>query len=134
MSTVLASLSTGKVYPLGAVVNRLVPMTTRGARLRAYLGLRLGNQPGWLASLVARSGIKRGTIGKWTNPKYDGYPELASLASLADALGVRLSELVAAIEGEPPPATLDDETRALVRAEVEAALVERLGPRRASRE
>jgi transcriptional regulator with XRE-family HTH domain len=118
MTTLAALVSTQKVYPRGAPVNRLVPMTTRGARLRAFLGTRLGNQPGWLTALVEESGLKRGTIGKWANPKYDGYPELASLAQLAKALGVRLSELVAVIEGEPPPQTVDQETQALIRAVV----------------
>lgn len=103
-------------------------MTTRGERLRSYLMDRTGGRHGWQADLVRRSGVKRQTITKWTTPTFDGYPDLETLSVVAAALGVRTWEVVAALDGDAD-ATLDEQTRELVRSEVEAAVSARLGPR-----
>lgn len=103
-------------------------MTTRGERLRGYLLSKTGGRPSWQKQLVAKSGVKRQTISKYTKPEWDGYPELGTLAQIAEGLEVSLSEIVAAMEGEPM-VRLDARTTALIRQAVEQALDERLGPR-----
>jgi transcriptional regulator with XRE-family HTH domain len=75
-------------------------MTTRGERLAAYLAKLTGGRRGWQTKLVKESGVKRQTITKWTHPKFDRYPDLETLATLATALGVRPYELVAAMDGD----------------------------------
>lgn len=105
-------------------------MTTRGERMTEFLFKRTGGKRGWQTDLVARSGVKRQTITKWTNPKYDGWPDLATLAQLAPALGVKVWEIVAALDGAGPVVELTDETRAMFRGWMEEVLDERLGPPR----
>lgn len=95
-------------------------MSTRGERLGLYLRQRTGGRRGWQADLVARSGVKRQTISKWTHPAYDGYPELEHLAAVAAALGIRPWELVAVLDGDEPTVP-DERVRKLVRQELEAA-------------
>lgn len=107
-------------------------MTTRGERLRSYLLAQTGGGVGWQAALVAKAGVKRQTISKWTNARFDGYPDLETLSAVAGALGVRLSEVIAVLEDEPA-AVIDERTREALRQEIEAALDERLGPRREAR-
>jgi hypothetical protein len=46
-------------------------MTTRGERLAEYLRIKTGGRRGWQSRLVAKSGVKRQTISKWTNPTFD---------------------------------------------------------------
>lgn len=77
-------------------------MTTRGERLRSYLLLKTGGVPGWQAALVEKSGVKRQTISKWTNPKFDRYPDLETLAAIAEALEVGTYEIIAAMDGRGP--------------------------------
>lgn len=107
-------------------------MTTRGERLRSYVLAKTGGKPGWQKALVVASGVKRQTITKYTKATFDTYPELGTLAQLADGLGVSLSEIVAAMEDEPM-VRLDGPAMATIRAAIEQALDERLGPRRAPR-
>lgn len=77
-------------------------MSTRGARLRAYLLAKTGGATGWQQRLVAASGVKRQTITKWTRETFDGYPDPEALAAVAGALGVRPFEIVAALDGDGP--------------------------------
>jgi transcriptional regulator with XRE-family HTH domain len=70
--------------------------------LRAYLLAKTGGQSGWQAALVARSGVKRQTISKWTSPTFDGYPDPDALAAVAKALEVRPYEIIAALDGDGP--------------------------------
>jgi transcriptional regulator with XRE-family HTH domain len=91
----------------------------------SFLLRQTGGRRGWQADLVARSGVKRQTISKWTNPAYDGWPELEHLAAVAAALGVRAWEVVAALEDDEPEVASDDRIRAIVREELAA-----LPPRR----
>lgn len=131
----LASLPTARTVPLPlASVNRLLPVTTRGERLRSFLVAQTGGRRGWQKKLVEASGVKRQTISKWTNPRFDGYPEPETMAALAEALGVRLWQVYAAMDGDAPAVVLDDRTVAAVQALIEATLAERLGPRRSPHE
>ena len=108
-------------------------MTTRGERLSAYLNSRTGGRHGWQADLVRSSGVKRQTITKWTRSEFDGYPDPEALAAVAQALGVKPWEIVRAMDGDEEPLPIDEATRAALRAEIEAVLDERLGPRKAAR-
>lgn len=105
-------------------------MTTRGVRLRRYILAKTGGGPGWQGELVAASGVKRQTISKYTSPKFDRFPDLGTLAQLADGLGVPTFELIAAMDGATAVDVLDPRLRAVLREEIDAALNERLGPRR----
>lgn len=125
MPTLAAPITTRKVPLSAAYVNRLLPMTTRGERLRAYLLATTGGRPGWQTELVERSGVKRQTISKWTNPKYDGYPDLSTLAAVAQALGVATYEIIAAIDGDQAVSLVDPRTKDAIRAVVEELLAER---------
>jgi transcriptional regulator with XRE-family HTH domain len=124
-------LSTRKVPPALSLVNSLVPVTTRGERLRAYLLAKTGGRPGWQSELVTQSGVKRQTISKWTNPKFDRYPDLETLAAIAGALGVQTFEVIAAMDGDVAVSLSDPAVRETLRSEIEAILDERLGPRQA---
>lgn len=104
-------------------------MTTRGDRLRSYLLAKTGGRSGWQAELVKRSGVKRQTISKWTNPSFDRYPDLETLAVIAGALGVPTFEIIAAMDGEVAVALSDPRARAAMREEMEKLLDDRLGPR-----
>lgn len=95
-------------------------MTTRGERLQRYLAEKTGGRRGWQSALVEMSGVKRQTITKWTNPKFDGYPDLQALAQVAAALGVTTAEIVAVLDGDGPLVALDDRLRAMIREEIEA--------------
>lgn len=97
--------------------------------MQRFLVEQTGGRRGWQADLVARSGVKRQTITKWTNPKFDGYPDMAALAQVAEALNVRPYEVVAYLDGDGPVGSLEMiESRALEL--MDRALDERLGPRR----
>lgn len=134
MTTMRALATMRTVPPSQSRVNTLFPVTTRGERLRSYLLAVTGGAPGWQAKLVTDSGVKRQTISKWTNPKFDGYPDMAALAQVAGALNVRPFQLVAILDGDGQVVRVEDQlTRDNLREEIEAALTERLGPRRATR-
>jgi hypothetical protein len=123
----LSYLPTARTVPLGAtVVNTLVPMTTRGERLSAYLQAVTGGRHGWQAKIVRDSGVKRQTITKWTRPGFDGYPDPEALAAVAKAAGVRPWQIVAAIDGDEDVVSLRDPgTKATMRALLEELLAER---------
>jgi transcriptional regulator with XRE-family HTH domain len=99
--------------------------------LEAFVRARWGRKQGGIRGLASRSGVSAETIYRLFNGV--GQPDLATITALADALGVKRHELLAAMDGEGPVATLDDRTREAVRAEIEAVLDERLGPRREAR-
>jgi transcriptional regulator with XRE-family HTH domain len=70
----------------------------RGAALRAYLASKLP-VPGAasVTALARKAGLRPTTVTSWWTKGY--VPDNASLRLLADALGVELSDLVAAYEG-----------------------------------
>lgn len=100
-------------------------MTTRGERLRSYLLRVTGGRPGWQKELVETSGVKRQTISKYTNPTFDRYPDLATLAQLADALHVGTWEVIAAMDDVEAVSLGDPRTKALLRDLLEELLDER---------
>jgi transcriptional regulator with XRE-family HTH domain len=102
------------VPPVLTLVNSLVPMTTRGDRLRAYLLAKTGGRPGWQGALVEKTGVKRQTISKYTSPKFDRYPDLGTLATLAAGVGVEPFEIVAAMDGETALSLSNPQTRQLL--------------------
>lgn len=126
MSTLSAPVTLRTVPPSLTVVNTLFRVSTRGERLSAYLLAKTGGRNGWQAALVRKSGVKRQTITKWTREDFDGYPDMAALDQVAGALGVNLSEIVAALNGEPASVTLDEATREAMRAELVVLLPELL--------
>lgn len=107
-------------------------MSTRGERLSEYLRVKTGGRRGWQTALVEKSGVKRQTISKWTKPTFDAYPDLETLGLVAQALGVKTYEIVAALDGEAPVVPLDPATREAVTevlVELLPGLLEDLGVR-----
>jgi transcriptional regulator with XRE-family HTH domain len=78
--------------------------------LRAQLGWRLrarrGEQRRTLASVAMQAGLSVPYVANLENGR--GNPTLGSLQRLADALGVRLSELLAEPDGAAAPAPLPE--------------------------
>jgi transcriptional regulator with XRE-family HTH domain len=99
------------------VVNTVLPVESRGARLRQFLFERTGGQHGWVNALAAKSGVKRQTLSAWMGDRAE--PDLESLRAVAEAIDVRLFELVAAMDGEGPVVRFDDALRAMIREEIE---------------
>lgn len=114
-----------KVPPALSLVNSLVPMTTRGELLRAYILRVTGGAPGYQKALVEASGVKRQTISKYTKPTFDGFPDLGTLDQLAKGLRRPLFELIAAMDGEQAVALGDPLTREMLRDLLEVLLDER---------
>lgn len=100
-------------------------MTTRGERLRSYLLTKTGGVPGWQAALVRESGVKRQTISKWTNPKFDRYPDLETLGQIAKALEAPTFEIIAAMDGEVALGLTDPRVKEALRPLVAELLDER---------
>lgn len=100
-------------------------MTTRGERLNAYLQAKTGGRHGSQAKLVRASGVKRQTITKWTRPSFDGYPDPEAMAAVAEALGVRPWEIVAACDGDQAVSLTDPRTKETLRDLLEELLSER---------
>src|ERR1039458_94665 len=74
----------------------------RGSALRAYLQAHLPIPAARSVTALARaSGLRPTTVTSWWTKGY--VPDNASLRLLADALGVELSDLVAAYEGSSGP-------------------------------
>jgi transcriptional regulator with XRE-family HTH domain len=95
----------------------------RGAALRAFLAARLP-VPGArsVTALARKAGIQPTTATSWWTKGY--VPDNASLRLLADALGVELSDLVAAYDGSGGRTWVfgDPELEALIERAVERAL------------
>lgn len=126
------TLTMRTIHNMPTYVNRLLPVTTRGQRMRSYLAARTGGRRGWQRALVESSGVQRQTITKWTHPDYDGYPDLDSLAAVASALGVRPWEVVAAMDGDD--VQLEPGLETAIRRVVEQVLDERPELRAGNRE
>lgn len=118
-----------KVPPALTVVNTVVPMTTRGERLRSYLLRMTGGKSGWQKELVAASGVKRQTISKYTSETYDGDPDLGTLRQLAAGLRRPLFEVIAAMDDQQAISLTDPAVRATLRDLLEELLDERDGRR-----
>jgi transcriptional regulator with XRE-family HTH domain len=119
---------TRRTVPLGlTVVNTVMPMETRGSRLRAYLLTKTGGAHGWVNELASRSGVKRQTLSAWMGDR--SQPDLASLEAIGGVLGVRTFEIVAAMDGDVAVAVTDPRVREAIREEMESLLDERLGHR-----
>jgi transcriptional regulator with XRE-family HTH domain len=78
----------------------------RARRLRRYLeDLWVdgghGRRHGFVVGLAELSKVKRTTISSWFSETRPKEPQLASLAEIANALGVSRVEIVAAMDGVP---------------------------------
>ena len=104
---------------------------TPGTRLRAYIDARWTRRQGGILALAGLLNVATETMYEWFRD--DRQPNLDHLARLSRALGVKRWEIVAAMDGEATVAPIDEATRAMLRAEIEAVLDERLGPRKAAR-
>lgn len=124
-------LTSRTVRPWVPLVNTLLPVETRGVRLRRYLMTQTGAPHGWVNSLAKESGVKRQTLSAWMGDR--ATPDLLSIEAIARALGVRPYEVLAAMDGEGPVVRVDDQLREVLREEIESAIDERLGPRREAR-
>jgi DNA-binding phage protein len=101
-------------------------MSTEGERLRALLGSHYEHRHGWVTKLAEASGVKRGTLHSWFNGA--AQPDFSSLVAVGQAVGLNAYELVAAMEGKAPVVELNEQVRAAIRQEIEAALDERAQP------
>jgi len=123
------------VLPYLTVVNRVVTVNTEipdtpGTRLRAYIDGRWSRGKGGILGLSKLLNTSTETMYEWFRD--DREPGLDHLTRLAEVLneGATRSEILAVMDGEASPVRLDGPTRAALRAEIEAVLDERLGPRR----
>jgi transcriptional regulator with XRE-family HTH domain len=109
-------------------VNMMITMErdetkVRGAALRAYLQAHLPVPAARSVTALARAaGLRPTTVTSWWTKGY--VPDNASLRLLADALGVELSDLVAAYEGSAGRTWVfsDPELEALIGRAVETAV------------
>lgn len=101
-------------------VNTLLPMETRGTRLRRYLLRLTGGPPGWVNALADKVGVTRQTLGNWMGDRVR--PDLQSIEALAAALDVRPWQVVAAMDGDE--AVPLDEVERRVREMVPGAVAE----------
>jgi transcriptional regulator with XRE-family HTH domain len=74
------------------------PPETPGQRLRALVDARWSRRQGGIRGLAARLGVSGETMYSWFRDDQD--PSLDHLARLAEALGVRRYEIVAAMDAE----------------------------------
>ena len=114
----------GTVLPRLTLVNSLVTVDTeQGDRLRAYIDARWPRSRGGMRGFCRAAGMTPETLYSWfrgeTSPSFD------NLGAIAEALGVRRFEIVAAMDGEAPVVRLDPTTRDAVRAEIQTVLEER---------
>lgn len=125
--------ASGTVPPSLSLVNSVLPVETRGVRLRRYLLARTGGRHGWVNELADATGIKRQTLSAWMGNR--AVPDLASLDAIAQALEVKTFEIVAAMDGEQAISLIDPTTRETMRTMLEELLDERDGrqPPRTSR-
>lgn len=82
---------------------------TDGARLNRFVRLRWGRDKGGIRGLAAALGTSPDTIYHWFNGT--SRPDTGDLALLAEKLGVRRFEIVAALDGEETVMPLNDLTR-----------------------
>jgi transcriptional regulator with XRE-family HTH domain len=106
---------------------------TPGSRLRAYIDDRWPRNKRGILGLAKVLNTSTETMYEWFRD--DREPSLDHLTRLAEALneGATRSEILAVMDGEASAVRLDGPTRTAIRAEVEAALDERLGPPKAPR-
>jgi transcriptional regulator with XRE-family HTH domain len=98
-----------------------------GERLRLYIDARWKRRDGGMRGFAKRLGVAPDTLYGYF--RGDHPVDLAMLARIADVLEVKRYEVVAALDGASPAVPLGDEMREALRAEIEAVLDERLGPR-----
>jgi transcriptional regulator with XRE-family HTH domain len=90
--------------------------------LEAFVRSRWGRNRGGIRGLARESHVSAETIYRLFNG--EGQPDLATLTQLAEALGVKRHELLAAMDGEGPVVALDEQTKAAVRQELAELLPE----------
>jgi transcriptional regulator with XRE-family HTH domain len=130
MAEVAVSLWPRTVRSSLTVVNTVVPVDAEGAdspgeRLRSYIDARWGRRKGGIRGLAAKLNVSAETMYEWFRGERE--PNLDHLTRMAEALGVKRSEILAAMDGEAPVVALDDATRRAIREEIEAVLDERRG-------
>jgi hypothetical protein len=82
---------------------RVSSEATPGGRLKAYIEARWGRRMGGMEALAQAAKLRgRQTLYEWFA---GGEPSLAALGQVADALGVRRVDLVAAYDGVTAPVT-----------------------------
>lgn len=95
--------------------------------MRRYLLSQTGGEHGWVNELAERSGVKRQTLSAAMGDR--GTPDLRTIDAIAEALGVRPFEILAAMDGDVALPLADPRVRQAMREEMDALLDERLGPR-----
>ena len=132
MSEMADHLAGRTVRPYLTLVNRVVTMRAEeGERLRGYVEAHWNRRKGGVRGLCRKLNASPETIYSWYRGETE--PNLGSLEALATALEVRRWEIVAAMDGDLVLAAADERTRQALRAEIEAVLDERLGPRKEAR-
>lgn len=81
-------------------------METQGERLRAFLEQRTGGERGWVTSLARATGIERVSLYAYFSGRVQ--PDLSTISRLADAVGSRPYEIVAAMTGDWPVVSVHD--------------------------
>ena len=79
---------------------------TQGERLRAFLEQRTGGQRGWVSALARDTGVDRISLYAYFSGRVA--PDLSTLIRLADAVGARPYEIVAAMTGDWPVVSVHD--------------------------
>jgi hypothetical protein len=100
---------------------------TDGKRLERFVRSRWGRAEGGIRALAVAAETSADTIYHWFGGKNP--PDTYQLGKLANALGVRRWQIVAAMDGDEEIVPLDDRTRQAIRDEVRAALAEAQGRR-----
>lgn len=110
-----------------SLVNTVLPMEGRGDRLRRFLIDKTGGRHGWVNALEEASGVRRQTLSAAMGARSN--PDLATITAIADAIGVRPFELLAAMDGDVAVSLADPRAQEAIREAVEAEVSARLGPR-----
>lgn len=82
---------------------------TDGKRLERFVRLRWGRDKGGIRRLATALGTSPDTVYHWFNG--NSHPDTGDLRLLAEVLGVRRFEIVAAMDGEETVMPLNDLTR-----------------------
>ena len=101
MSAMTVHRSLERVNTLCRVISDEGDALTPGARLKAYIRERWTRRMGGDVGLAQLAGIRRQTLQDWYAGK--DTPSLGHLAAVAEALGVRRVDLVAAYDGVTAP-------------------------------